>query len=98
MSTPDVTRAQIVVYLNAVVVAAVVLFKLDLSDAERGLIVAGLAGLVGLGAILADAILRRARVLLAIDRERRDLAAALERVERERPAEAGPVSRVAGRR
>jgi hypothetical protein len=61
MKTPDITPAQIAAYLTAIVTAGVVLFKLDLTDAQQAALVAGISAAVALGFPLADAIIRHGR-------------------------------------
>jgi len=61
LSTPSITPAQIAAWAAAVVSIAVVLFGLDLSDAEQGSIVAAIVGVVGAVHLVADAIIRHGR-------------------------------------
>lgn len=61
MKTPDVTPAQIAVALAAIVSACVVLFKLNISDAEQAQLVIGLTAVIGVSWKIADAIIRHGR-------------------------------------
>jgi hypothetical protein len=61
MATPDITPAQIISALVALLGAVVVLFKLDLSDAQRAAATTIIGTLVPLVWVLGDALIRRAR-------------------------------------
>jgi hypothetical protein len=61
MSTPDITPAQIAAYLTAIASACVVLFKLDLTDAQQAAIVGAISAAVALAFPIADSIIRHGR-------------------------------------
>lgn len=61
LSTPDVTPAQIGAWAAAIVSIAVVLFKLNLTDDQQGVIVAAIVGVVTAVHLIADAIIRHGR-------------------------------------
>lgn len=65
LKTPDTTTAQLIAYLTALVASAVILFKLDLSDAQIAAAIAGIGAIVPLGHMIADAIIRRGRASAA---------------------------------
>lgn len=65
MSTPDVTAAQIVGALGALITALVVLFKLDLSDAQQAGLITALGTIVPVAWAIADAIIRHGRSKVA---------------------------------
>lgn len=62
---PDITPAQIVGYLTAILSAVTILFKLDLTDAQMAAAVALIGSLVPLGHFIADAIIRKGRAGIA---------------------------------
>lgn len=61
LATPDVTTAQFTGLATALLGAGTVLFKLNISDAERAAIVGVIATLVPVTHMLADAIVRHGR-------------------------------------
>jgi hypothetical protein len=61
VQTPDFTPAQIVAGFTAILGALVVLFKLDLSDAQQAAFTTIIATLVPVGFFVADAIIRHGR-------------------------------------
>lgn len=58
---PDITPAQVVAALVALAAACVVLFKLDVSDAQMAAVVGALGIVVPVAWALADAIIRNGR-------------------------------------
>lgn len=65
LSTPNVTQAQIVGYLTALLSACVILFKLDLTDAQMGAAIALIGAGVPIAHMIADAVIRRGRATVA---------------------------------
>lgn len=65
LSTPDVTPAQIISSLTALAAACIVIFKLDMTDAQRGALVAAIGIIVPLVWQIADAVIRRSRAQAA---------------------------------
>lgn len=65
LKTPDITTAQIVAYIAAALSAAIVLFKLNISDAQQAAALALIGALVPLGHMIADAITRNGRAKVA---------------------------------
>lgn len=65
MKTPDVTPNQYGTWIAGVVAAAVVLFKLNLSGVDQGILVAGIVSAVGIGQSISDAIVRHGRATVA---------------------------------
>jgi hypothetical protein len=59
METPDITRAQVVALVQAIL-AVIVAFGINLSDAQQTAIL-GLAGAIAIVLPLADAIIRNGR-------------------------------------
>ena len=65
LKTPNTTTAQIIAYLASIVSACVVLFKLDLTDAQQGAAIILLGAVVSLGHMVSDAVIRRGRSTVA---------------------------------
>lgn len=65
LKTPNLTQAQIIGYLSAIVSAAVILFKLNLTDAQIAAAIALIGALVPVAHFFADAIIRRGRAQVA---------------------------------
>lgn len=61
LKTPDISTAQIVGFATSILTALVVLFKLDLSDAQTGAIIAIIGALAPVGLFVSDAIIRHGR-------------------------------------
>lgn len=61
MNTPDITPAQIIAGLTALLGAVVVLFKLHLSDEQRAAFITIIGTIVPLAWTLGDAIIRHGR-------------------------------------
>lgn len=65
LKTPDLTQAQIIGYLSAILSAVVILFKLDLTDAQMGAAIALIGAGVPMAHMIADALIRRGRAGVA---------------------------------
>lgn len=61
MNTPDITPAQIIAGLTALLGAVVVLFKLQLSDEQRAAFITIIGTVVPLAWTIGDAIIRHGR-------------------------------------
>lgn len=61
LETPDITPAQVISALTSLVAAAVVIFKLDMTDAQRGAIIGAISVIVTIVWQIADALIRRGR-------------------------------------
>lgn len=61
MQTPDITPAQVIAGITAILGAIVVLFKLDMSEAQQAALITIIATLVPIGFVVADAIIRHGR-------------------------------------
>ena len=64
LSTPDFTPPAVISFLTMIVGACVVLFKLDLTDAQQGALITILGALYVVAAFLHDALVRRGRARL----------------------------------
>lgn len=62
---PDLTPAQLISWLTALLGAVVTLFQLDLTDAQRAAAVTIITVLVSVGWFVADAIIRHGRSRIA---------------------------------
>lgn len=60
-NTPDITLAQIIGWVTALITSALILFKLDMTDAQKGALLALSTTLVTVGWFVADMIIRKAR-------------------------------------
>lgn len=65
MKSPDLTPAQLVAGLGALVAALVVLFKLNVSDAQQAALLTALGVIVPVAWQVADAIVRHGRANVA---------------------------------
>lgn len=63
--TPDplITGEALAAYITSILSALIVLFKLDLSDAQRGAALTVILGVLALGTFLYGAIVRRGRAM-----------------------------------
>lgn len=68
VSMPNVTPAQIVSALIALLSVATVLFKLDISDADMAVIIGAVGTIVPAAWLIADAVLRRGRAAVVVAR------------------------------
>lgn len=66
METPDVTRTQIIAWAVGLLTSASLWAAMDATDAQKGAIIAGLLGLLGVVHTAADAYIRGHRVPLAL--------------------------------
>lgn len=67
LSTPSITPAQIISALTALAASLIVIFKLDMTDAQRGAIVGAIGIVVPLVWQAADAVIRRSRAQAVAD-------------------------------
>lgn len=65
MKTPDTTTAQIIAYATAALASLVVLFKLDITDAQQGAAITVLASVLGAFHLYSDAKIRNGRAGVA---------------------------------
>lgn len=61
MSTPDTTTAQIIAYAQAALTALIILFGLDVTDAQKGAAIALLSAALGAFHLYSDAKIRNGR-------------------------------------
>lgn len=66
MSTPDITPAQIVGLITTLLSSVVVLFKLDLSEAQQAAAVSIAGVVVAVAFMVSDALIRRARTNIKV--------------------------------
>jgi hypothetical protein len=66
LDLPDTTHAQLIVWATTILTSGVLLFGLDLTDAQKAAIIGGLVALVNVAHLAADAWTRSHRVPLAV--------------------------------
>ena len=68
MSTPNTTTAQITVFVSVLAIVLSVVFKFDLTDAQRAALVIAIGTVYSIAHLIADAIIRHGRAKVAAAR------------------------------